>query len=66
MSKRHQKLYAAIIRDLKKLDAVELLEEASIPAWQKKELRKRLKDLRKTRLAKCNVIPLYFQDVGED
>lgn len=38
---------AAIIKDLQKLDAVELLEEAPIPEWQKKEVRKRLKDLKK-------------------
>lgn len=39
---------AAIIKDLQKLDAVELLEEAPIPEWQKKETRKRLKDLQQT------------------
>jgi hypothetical protein len=38
---------AAIIKDLQKLDAIELLEEAPIPDWQKKEVRKRLKDLQK-------------------
>lgn len=38
---------AAIIKDLQKLDAVELLEAAPVPAWQKKESRKRLKDLQK-------------------
>jgi hypothetical protein len=38
---------AAIIKDLQKLDAVELLEEAPVPEWQKKEVRKRLKDLEK-------------------
>ena len=38
---------AAIIKDLQKLDAVELLEEAPIPEWQKKEVSKRLKDLQK-------------------
>lgn len=38
---------AAIIKDLQKLDAVELLEEAPVPEWQKKEVRKRLKDLKK-------------------
>lgn len=36
---------AAIIKDLQKLDAVELLEEAPIPEWQRKEVKKRLKDL---------------------
>lgn len=30
-----------------KPDAVELLEEAPIPEWQKKEVRKRLKDIQK-------------------
>lgn len=29
------------------MDAVELLEEPPIPDWQKKEVRKRLKDLQK-------------------
>ena len=38
---------AAIIKDLQKLDAVELLEEAPIPGWQKKGVSKRLKDLQK-------------------
>ena len=38
---------AAIIKDLQKLNAVELLEEAPVPEWQKKEVRKRLKDLQK-------------------
>ncbi|HRN58349.1 MAG TPA: addiction module protein [Agriterribacter sp.] len=45
---RIKKNYAAdVIRDLQKLDAVELLEEPPIPEWQKKEVRKRLKDLQK-------------------
>jgi hypothetical protein len=45
---RIKKNYAvAIIKDLQKLDAVELLEEAPVPEWQKKEVRKRLKDLQK-------------------
>lgn len=45
---RIKKNYAAdIIKDLQKLDAVELLAEAPIPEWQKKEVQKRLKDLRK-------------------
>jgi hypothetical protein len=45
---RIKKSYAAaIIKDLQKLDAVELLEEAPVPEWQKKEVRKRLKDLKK-------------------
>ncbi len=38
---------AAIIKDLQKLDAVELLEQPPVPEWQKKEVRKRLKDLQK-------------------
>lgn len=41
---------AAIIKDLQKLDAIELLEEAPIPEWQKKEVRTRLKDLQKNPL----------------
>ena len=46
---RIKKGYAAdIIKDLQKMDAVELLEEAPIPEWQKKEVRKRLKDVQKT------------------
>lgn len=45
---RIKKNYAtAIIKDLQKLDAVELLQEAPVPEWQKKEARKRLKDLQK-------------------
>ncbi len=45
---RIKKDYAtAIIKDLQKLDAVEILEEAPIPEWQKQEVRKRLKDLNK-------------------
>jgi hypothetical protein len=45
---RIKKSYAAeIIKDLQKLDAVELLTEAPVPEWQKKEVRKRLKDLKK-------------------
>lgn len=38
---------AAIIKDLQKLDAVELLEHPPVAEWQKKEVRKRLKDLQK-------------------
>lgn len=38
---------AAIIKDLQELDAIELLEETPIHEWQKKEVRKRLKDLQK-------------------
>ena len=45
---RIKKEYAAdVIKDLQKMDAVELLEEAPVPEWQKKEVRKRLKDLQK-------------------
>ena len=45
---RIKKNYAAdIIKDLQKLDAVELLKEPPIPEWQKKEVRKRVKDLKK-------------------
>jgi hypothetical protein len=45
---RIKKKYAAsIIKDLEKVEAVELLEEPPIPEWQKKEVRKRLKDLKK-------------------
>jgi Putative addiction module component len=45
---RIKKSYAsAVIEDLKKMDAVELLEEPPIPEWQKKEVRKRLKELKK-------------------
>jgi hypothetical protein len=45
---RIKKGYAAdVIKDLQKMDAVELLEEAPVPEWQKKEVRKRLKDLQK-------------------
>ncbi len=43
-----KKNYAAdVIKDLQKMDAVELLEEPPIPEWQKKEVPKRLKDLQK-------------------
>lgn len=45
---RIKKNYAVdVIKDLQKMDAVELLEEPPIPEWQKKEVRKRLKDLQK-------------------
>jgi hypothetical protein len=48
---RIKKNYAAdIIKNLQKLDAVELLEEPPIPDWQKKEVRKRIKDLKKIHL----------------
>lgn len=46
-----KKNYAAdIIKDLQKLNAVEVLEEAPVPEWQKKEVRKRLKDIQKNPL----------------
>lgn len=46
---RIKKDYAAdVIKDLQKLNAVELLEDPPIPEWQKKEVRKRLKGLQKT------------------
>jgi cell fate (sporulation/competence/biofilm development) regulator YmcA (YheA/YmcA/DUF963 family) len=40
---------AAILKDLQKLDAVEFLPEAevAIPEWQKKEVRKRIKEIQK-------------------
>jgi hypothetical protein len=40
---------AAILKDLQKLDAVEFLPEAEvvIPEWQKKEVRKRIKEIQK-------------------
>lgn len=45
---RIKKQYAyAIIKDLQKLDAIELLSDSPIPDWQKKEVRKRLKTLKK-------------------
>jgi hypothetical protein len=45
---RIKKNYAAdVIKDLQKMDAVELLQEPPIPEWQKKEVSKRLKDLQK-------------------
>ncbi len=45
---RIKKDYAEdIIKDLQEMNAVELLEDLPIPEWQKKEARKRLKDLQK-------------------
>ena len=45
---RIKKNYASdVIKDLQKMDAVELLEQPPIPEWQKKEVRKRLKGLQK-------------------
>jgi len=47
---RIKKSYAtAILKDLQKLDAVELLSEAevAIPEWQKKEVRKRIREVQK-------------------
>jgi hypothetical protein len=36
-----------LLKTFKKMDAVELLQEPPIPEWQKKEVRKRLKNLQK-------------------
>ena len=47
---RIKKNYAtAILKDLQKLDAVEFLPEMKvvIPEWQKKEVRKRIKEIQK-------------------
>jgi hypothetical protein len=45
---RIKKEYASdVIKDLQKMNAVEVLEEPPIPEWQKKEVRKRLRDLQK-------------------
>ena len=45
---RIKKNYATdVIKDLQKMDAVELLEESPVPEWQKKQVLKRLKDLQK-------------------
>jgi hypothetical protein len=47
---RIKKSYAtAIIKDLQKLDALELLPDAGfeVPEWQKKEVRKRIRELKK-------------------
>jgi hypothetical protein len=40
---------AAILKDLQKLDAVELMPEVEvpIPEWQKKEVRKRIREAQK-------------------
>ena len=40
---------AAILKDLQKLDAVELLPDTGfeVPEWQKKEVRKRIRDVQK-------------------
>ena len=46
---RIKKNYAVdVIKDLQKMDSVELLKEPPIPEWQKKEVRKRLKSLEKS------------------
>ena len=48
---RVKKAYAtAIIEDLQKLKAVELVEpeDSDIPEWQKKEVRSRLKELKQS------------------
>jgi hypothetical protein len=43
-----KKKYAAdILKDLEKIDAIELLDSPPIPDWQKKEVRRRLKELKK-------------------
>lgn len=45
---RIKKSYASdIIEDLRKMDAVELLEEPPIPEWQKEEVRRRIQALEK-------------------
>jgi hypothetical protein len=45
---RIKKGYASdVIEDLRKMEAIELLEEPPIPEWQKKEVRKRLRELKK-------------------
>lgn len=52
---RIKKNYAAdVIKDLQKMDAVELLEQPPIPEWQKKEVHKRLKDIQKNRVQSIN------------
>lgn len=48
---RIKKGYASdVIEDLRKMEAIELLEEPPIPEWQKKEVRKRLRELKKNPL----------------
>ena len=47
---RVKKGYAsAVIKDLQKMDAVEVMEpeDANIPEWQKEQVRARLKELKK-------------------
>jgi hypothetical protein len=47
---RVKKAYASsVIKDLQKMDAVELMEpeEANIPEWQKEQVRARLKEIKK-------------------
>lgn len=45
---RIKKSYASdVIEDLRKMEAVELLEEPPIPDWQKEEVRRRLEELKK-------------------
>jgi hypothetical protein len=45
---RIKKKYAgSVIKDLQKLDAVELITEEAVPEWQQKEVRKRLKSMQK-------------------
>ena len=44
---RIKKSYASdVIEDLRKMEAVELLEEPPIPDWQKEEVRRRLEELK--------------------
>ncbi len=43
---RIKKSYASdVIKDLEKMDALELMETPPIPEWQKKQAKKRLKSL---------------------
>ncbi len=45
---RIKKNYASdVIKDLEKMNALELMEEPPVPEWQKKEVRKRLKSVKK-------------------
>lgn len=45
---RIKKGYASdVIEDLRKMEAIELLEEPPIPEWQKKEVRRRLREVKK-------------------
>ena len=45
---RIKKDYAtAVIEDLQKMKAVEVIREEDIPEWQKKEVRRRAKEIKK-------------------